>query len=148
MNEKAMPTDVVEDGEQIARIIFSPSMIDGDEIAPSAFNLETLKSGTSESYVSVDRMTYRKPLRQYFPFAPRHIGDSMSGYAWMLAREARSASLEGISIDVTPHPSHNNPYHAGISYEQNGKLIKGEYESAVFLAVTSRLAKVSRFVEF
>lgn len=69
-------------------------------------------------------------------------------YAWMFACEVRSASIGGITISVSPHPSHNNPYHAGISYDQNGKLIKGEYESPVFLAVTSRLAKLSRYVSF
>lgn len=148
MNEKSMPLDFVEDDEKVARILFSPSMVEDGEIAPSAYNLEILKSGTRESYVSVDRITYRTPKKQYYNIVPRHVGDYMSGYAWTFAYEIRSASLGDIEIYLNPYPSRNNPFHAGISYNEKGKLIRGKNESPLFLAVTSKLAKLSRYVEF
>lgn len=43
-------SEYVADHEQLARIIFSPSMVLGEVVAPSAFNLVRLKSGTDEDY--------------------------------------------------------------------------------------------------
>lgn len=53
--------EYVADDEQLARIIFSPSMIFEGAVSPSAFNLVRLKSGTDEDYVSVNRMDYCRP---------------------------------------------------------------------------------------
>lgn len=143
-----MDKEFVEDTENLARIIFAPSMIEGDEIAPSAFNLVVLPSGTAEDYVSVERMDYRTPTPETCQFKPRIAGDKVSGYACVLTGEVRRISFDSISTKVEPHPSKKNPYHAGISYSQDGRLVKGDCMPQDLLAVTSLLAKKSTYIKF
>lgn len=142
-------SEYVADYEQLARIIFSPSMVLGEVVAPSAFNLVRLKSGTDEDYVSVNRMDYWEPSYENCrKYRPRIEGDRIAGYAKLTAGDVRQSSIEDITTEVTAYPSKSNPFHAGISYTAGSELIKGHCESPEFLMVTSMLASQSIFVPF
>lgn len=142
-------SEYVADEENLARIIFSPSMIYEGVIAPSAFNLVRLKSGTDEDYVSVNRMDYWQPtFENCIKYRPRVKGDTIAGYAQITAYEVRLCATEEIRTEVDAHPSKNNPFHAGISYTAGADLIKGHCETPDFLIVTSMLAAQSFFVSF
>lgn len=124
-------------------------MIYEGTVAPSAFNLVRLKSGTEEDYVSVNRMDYWEPTYEKCQkYRPRTEGDRIAGYARLTAQEVRQSSIEEITTEVTPHPSKYNPSHAGISYTAGAELIKGHCETPEFLIVTSMLAAQSIFVPF
>lgn len=142
-------SEYVADEEQLARIIFSPSMIFEGAVAPAAFNLVRLKSGTDEDYVSVNRMDYWKPSYENCQkYRPRTVSDHIAGYAQLTAGDVRQSSTEEITTEVTSHPSKSNPFHAGISYTSGAELIKGHCERPEFLMVTSSLAVRSIFVSF
>lgn len=88
-------SEYVADYEQLARIIFSPSMVLGEVVAPSAFNLVRLKSGTDEDYVSVNRMDYWEPSYENCrKYRPRIEGDRIAGYAKLTAGDVRQSSIE------------------------------------------------------
>lgn len=141
--------EYVADDEQLAHIIFSPSMIFEGAVSPSAFNLVRLKSGTDEDYVSVNRMDYCRPTYENCKiYRPRNEGDSIAGYAQITAREVRQSSIESITTEVTSHPSKRNPFHAGISYTSGAELIKGHCMRPDFLIVTSTLALRCTFIPF
>ena len=137
------------DAERLARVIFSPSMICGGEVAPSAFNLVRLPSGKYDPYVSVHRMDFQIPTRESCShIKPRVSGDSMAGYAWMVAGNVRATHIRSITVSVAPMPSKNSLFHAGIFYSQDGALLKGKCESVEFLRLTAALAKQCKYVSF
>lgn len=141
--------EFIGDDETLARIIFSPSMLDGDSVAPSAFNMVRLPRG-DEKYVSVHRIDYCCITYESIKatIKPRVEGDSISGYATLKASQIRSACTDTISVDVKPKPSKSNQYHAGIFYYESDKLIKGACLSPDFLLVTTVLAKSCKYIFF
>lgn len=139
----------IGDHETLARVIFAPSMLMGDSIAPSAFNLVRLPSGKDEDYVSVNRIDNCILRRECVAnIRPRTEGDSVCGYAEMTAGRVRKVKTESISVSVMPKPSKNNRFHAGIFYTQDCQLIKGHCTSVEFLIVTTMLAKLSVYRAF
>lgn len=99
-------SEYVADHEQLARIIFSPSMVLGEVVAPSAFNLVRLKSGTDEDYVSVNRMDYWEPSYENCrKYRPRIEGDRIAGYAKLTAGDVRRSHVLAagiLSISIWP----------------------------------------------
>ena len=87
-------SEYVADYEQLARIIFSPSMVLGEVVAPSAFNLVRLKSGTDEDYVSVNRMDYWEPSYENCrKYRPRIEGLQLAMYGKVLLKILPQKSL-------------------------------------------------------
>lgn len=138
----------IEDSEILARVIFSPSMLAGEDIAPSAFNMARLPGG-DETYVSVHRLSFKElTFDSVKRIRPRVAGDSISGYAKLKAGDARNVRSATISIELKPRPSKSNLYHAGIYYTQEAELIKGACMTPEFLQVTTMLAKLCTYIPF
>lgn len=140
--------DAVNNDEELARVMFSPSMLHGNEVSPSAFNMTHLPNG-DETYVSVNRLKYGPVTKEsVIKIKPRNQGDEVCGYAQINTGKIRSVKTDKITIDVKPRPSKYNKSHAGIFYTQDNKLIKGICESIDFLQVTTMLAKISKHIPF
>lgn len=137
MTNKENDNYKVEDEENIARIIFAPSMVYNGRVSPTAFCMTELPNG-SESYVSVWRMSIKTPTRNNVNFPPRKDKDTLVGYAKLNAGECRKISFEDCHIEIHQHGK--NLYHAGIEYTESGKRIKGVCSNVSFLMVTKMLS--------
>ena len=71
-SELIVPENIMEE-EDVARIIFSPSMIMNGNVSPSAFFMDELPRGP-ERYVSVWRAFYRTPTMENVTFGARKGG--------------------------------------------------------------------------
>lgn len=140
-----MKNSTINDTEDIARIIFAPSMLYLGRISPTAFSMDELPNGI-ESYVSVWRMALKIPTKDNVDFPPRKDSDSLIGYAKLNTGECRKVSFEDCRVDVHQHGKHL--YHAGIEYTDNGKRIKGTCRTIPFLMVTKVLSSKATFYRF
>ena len=132
--------DVFEPDENIARIIFSPSMIENNQVAPSAFFMDNLQSGP-EGYISVWRSNYQTPSPENISFGSRVKGDSLAGYASMTVELCQSTRFENYETFVRPHKSKKNPVHAGIHINRGSEVIKGHCYEPEYLMLATLLAK-------
>ncbi len=136
----------VADEENIARVIFSPSMVEDSEISPSAFQLRNLKK--PEDYISVFRNDYVElSIENISQILSAPIGNTIYGYAVLNAGVCRKVSYKGIATEVLPHPTQKNPYHAGIHFSKAGSDIKGRCTDPDFIIVTRMLANNSILVQ-
>ena len=115
--------DKIEDDEQVARILFSPSHIYAGRVSPKAFKLENLRGGP-ENYISVLRDDVSKLAEVTKKFRPRHEGDTKYGYTLLSASQVRTLDDEIAERHVTlePKPSKNLPWHAGIFLYLNDRI--------------------------
>ena len=141
-----MPPEIVADDEQIASIIFSPSMIINGDVSPTAFQLRMLKK--PEDYVSVFRENYLIPTRANVDMIKPPADNIVYGYASLKVQKCRGVGFNGVSIDVLAHPNARNPFHAGIHFSKDGMAIKGTCRLPEFIVVASRLAKTAKLVAF
>jgi hypothetical protein len=118
---RSLPQNI-NDGENIARVVFSPMMVEDEEVSPSAFFLRDLKP--PEDYVSVFRHNYIVPTFENVSMIHPPKGNAIYGYALINVGICRNITYKDIMIDVLPHPNRNNPYHAGIHYSK-GQCYKG-----------------------
>ncbi|MCF0186284.1 MAG: hypothetical protein HUJ98_07345 [Bacteroidaceae bacterium] len=135
----------IADEEQIARILFAPSMILNGRVSPTAFNLDNLEHGP-EKYVSVWRINLQVPTPGNVTFPPRKAGDCLIGYAELNTGACRQISFEDWAVEI--HQRGKNLFHAGIEYSQGAKKIKGYCEHPSFIVVKKQLANISTFIEF
>ncbi len=75
-------------------------------------------------------------------------GNSIYGYALINAGICRRTTFRDIYIDVLPHPTNSNPYHAGIHYSKSGRSIKGSCTDPDFIIVAGMLANKSKLIAF
>lgn len=133
----------VDDSEEIARILFTPSMIDGgDRISRNAFFLERLPSGKWESYLSVWRTLYKRPSRENASFIkPRKPADKLFGYGTLSVGFVHSSD-KGLDASAKVYRTKSNPeeHHIGIFYTLNDLPIKGSCDDLDFLELTTILA--------
>lgn len=136
----------VANEENLARVIFSPLMVEDGDLSPSAFFLRDLKP--PEDYVSVFRHNYFVPDRDNISMIKPKNGNVIYGYALINAGECRLTSFKDILVDVLPHPTKNNPYHAGIHYSKSGRTIKGACADPDFIIIAGMLANKSELIAF
>ena len=110
---------IIDDEEDVARIIFSPSYIYNGRVAPTAFRWDVLPSGAAEDYISVLRGDVSDLEIETRHFKARVEGDERYGYTLLgvgRIREMGIGSDEGLGmkVDVLPFPSKRHPNHAGI----------------------------------
>lgn len=141
--QQSIPTVITND-ESIARIVFSPKMVEDDELSPSAFFLRNLRP--PEDYVSVFRYNYVIPTIETVSMIHPPKNNTIYGYALINVGVCRNITYKDIMIDVLSHPTHNNPYHAGIHYSKSGCGIKGACTDPDFLIVASMLANNSELI--
>ncbi len=141
----------VDEAEEIARILFEPSMLEGaDRISRNAFFLERLKSGNWEDYLSVWRTLYRVPTRENAGrIKPRKPLDRLYGYATLDVGTVQSAG-EGLQVDAQVYRTDRDPkaYHVGIYYTLNDEPVKGECDDVDFMELTMILANEAKFFKF
>lgn len=123
----------VEDAEQVARAMFSPSFFTEEgEIGPQAFYMEILKRGEAEAYISLFRLGLCDDIKTAIKrIPPRKPGDEIRGYGELNVGEIRRIQIPLMEldeevkalIDVIPTPSKNNPAHAGIIIKMNDKSV-------------------------
>lgn len=106
----------IDNGEQVARIIFSPSFICDGKVSPTAFRWEILPSGQVEDYISVLRNDGSDFNEQSEHFRPRTEGDCRYGYALIQVRDIRNldTEFEERNVELMAKPSKKLPNHAGI----------------------------------
>lgn len=133
----------VAETEEVARILFSPSMVNEGRISRNAFFLEFLKSGEWEDYLSVWRTLYRIPTRENVNFPPRTLGDKVYGYAALTVSTIHAQDVLDCTARVKRMTKKKNHYHVGIFYELSAKPIVGKCDSSSFMALTMALANKS-----
>lgn len=142
---------VVDDSEEIARVIFEPSMVDGeDRISRNAFFLERLQSGDWESYLSVWRTLYRVPTWENTEkINARTPGDKRYGYGTLNVGVVHS-SCENLEAKAKVWREKKNPkaHHVGIYYYLKGEPIKGFCDDLDFLELTMTLAAEAVLFKF
>lgn len=142
---QSLPIDI-NDEENIARVVFSPLMVEDGDVSPSAFFLRDLKP--PEDYVSVFRHNYIEPTIENVSMIHPPKGNSIYGYALLNVGVCRGISYKEIIIDVLSHPSRSNPFHAGIHYSKSGTVIKGKCTDPDFIIVAGMLANSSEIRPF
>lgn len=146
MSNSPQPPINISDDEKIARVVFSPLMVDDGALSPSAFFLRNLRQ--PEDYVSVFRSNYFEPTRKNVSMIHAPEGNDFYGYALLNVGICRSISFKEIMIDVLSHPTANNPFHAGIHYSKSGTSIKGRCTDPDFIVVATMLANNSELKPF
>jgi hypothetical protein len=131
----------IDESEDIARIIFSPSMVEEGKVSASAFFMDDLKSGPEE-YVSVWRLGRRVPTKDNVKFSPRHDGDTLVGYATLNVSACHKIDFTECKASIKPHPSKQNPAHAGIHYTKGACRLIGKCQDPDFLMLTTILANM------
>lgn len=111
--------DLVNEEENVARVIFSPSYVYNGKVSPTAFRWDILPSGDAEYYISVLRGETSSLETQTKHFKARTEGDVRYGYALLKVGSVREIGNDGTfdvetKVDVLPFPSRNFPNHAGI----------------------------------
>lgn len=146
MNDAQTIPSHINNEENIARVVFSPLMVEDGEVSPSAFFLRDLKS--PEDYVSVFRHNYIEPTIENVSMIHPPKGNSIYGYALLNVGVCRGISYREIMIDVLPHPNKSNPYHAGIHFSKSGTAIRGMCTDPDFMIVAGMLANNSELNSF
>lgn len=146
MHKVDFPPLDIDDKEEIARVIFSPFMVEDGDVSPSAFNLRNLTP--PEEYVSVFRHNYFVPTVENIQRITPPKDNIIYGYARLIVGICRHISYKDILINVLSHSSHRSPYHAGIHFSKSGIDVKGKCEDPDFLIVRRMLANNSELIAF
>lgn len=131
----------VDETEEVARILFAPSMVKGDRVTAGAFALTILASGDEEEYLSVWRTKFRIPTRDNVKFKPREKGDSLFGYAQLLVSTIHKQDIANCQARVKRDSPNQNAYHVGVYYTLNSKLIVGKHMPKELLLLLGRISK-------
>lgn len=134
----------VGDDEEIARLIYTPSMIEDDCVSFGAFILGRLKSGKDEEYLSVWRTKYRLPTKKKAKkVKPRQPGDVLYGYASLTVGDVHGIENDSCVAMVLNKDKDTEQYHVGIYYTLNGIPLNGASEDPDFLMLAMDLAAIS-----
>lgn len=138
----------INENEELARVIFSPSMVNGDRPSHTAFKIGFNSQGKAEENVSLWRMKIKIPSRENVNFESRIQGDSLCGYAKIITHLINSLKVENCSSSVWRTSSNENHYHAGIFYEIDSVPVIGENDNKHLALLTSILATRSTMIFF
>lgn len=146
MNENNMnKLEHVDDTEDVARILFSPSFFEDGELSAKAFDLITM-GNSPETYISVLRMSFGDVKAISEHFIPRTKGDTRCGYALLNVGIVRGIKVRSktrsISMDVKPYPKHIEA-HAGIVISDSTQRIKGGCDWPEYMLIKDKLARAS-----
>ena len=144
-NELSIPEEI-DDIENIARVLYSPLLVEDGVVSASAFHLRNLKR--PEEYVSVFRHDYVIPTLKNTSFIRVPEDNEMYGYALLNVGKCRGISFKEIKTEVLPHPNEKNPSHAGIHYNKGNETIKGICIDPDFMIITQMLANNSVLYPF
>lgn len=136
---------ILDEKEQIARILFTPSMVLNDRVAPSAFALIDFKDGSHEDYLSVWRLALRVPLKENVTFHSRTDGDTFYGYAELNVGVCHNINVRDYRCKIKVNVNSPNKFHAGIYYTDGERALAGAGDcySPYFLMLASYLASKS-----
>ena len=112
---------MINNEENVARVIFSPRMIYKGVLQTEAFRL---REHTAESYLSVLRMaipTWQSDVMQI----PQRKNRQLYGYAVMNVGEIRQANFQQVEFDVKTCNNQEMKSHAGIFITVGGEPLVG-----------------------
>ena len=141
----------VDENEEIARILFEPSMIeDDDRISRNAFFLERLPSGKWEKYLSVWRTRYKVPTRENAKdIKPRKPLDKLFGYGTLNVGFVHFACIDlSVTAKVWRTKPNEEEHHVGIFYTLKEEPIIGESDNPDFIELTMILADEAVLFKF
>ena len=141
---------MIPDTENVARAIFSPRMIIGDEIQPAAFRL---RASINEDYLSVMRLSIPSWLDD-IKRIPQRQNRQLFGYAEMNVGEIRNIQLKNVTYDVHEIPNEAMLSHVGIYIMVNGENLiggkkleniqVGEEQDFLILAIQRELVEIAQ----
>lgn len=141
---------MIPDTENVARAIFSPRMIIGDEIQPAAFRL---RASINEDYLSVMRLSIPSWLDD-IKRIPQQQNRQLFGYAEMNVGEIRNIQLKNVTYDVHEIPNEAMLSHVGIYIMVNGENLiggkkleniqDGEEQDFLILAIQRELVEIAQ----
>lgn len=138
----------IDESEEVARILFSPTMVQEGRISRNAFFLEQLHNGRWETYLSVWRTLHKIPTRENVTFPPRTPGDEVFGYATLNVGTIHSQDRMNCTARVKRNVPKEDHYHVGIYYELAQQPIVGQCDAVSFIALTMALANHAILVPF
>ena len=141
---------MIDNEEQVARVIFEPKMIYNGEILSPAFEL---RESIHEDYLSVLRMSvdrWQDDARRI----PQHRNRRLYGYAQMKVGDIRGIRLSQVEYDVCETDNSLFRSHAGIFITVNGETLmggrhitslpEGVSEDYLLLAIRNRLVNIAQ----
>ena len=141
---------MIPDTENVARAIFSPHMIIGDEIQPEAFRL---RASINEDYLSIMRLSIPSWMDD-IKRIPQRQNRQLFGYAEMNVGEIRNIQLKNVTYDVHEIPNETMLSHAGIYILVNGENLiggkklesiqEGEEQDFLLLAIQRELVEIAQ----
>ena len=141
---------MILDTENVARAIFSPRMILGEEIQPEAFRL---RASINEDYLSVMRLSIPSWMDD-IKHIPQRQNRQLYGFAEMNVGEIRNIQLKDVSYDVQEIPNETMLSHVGIYIMVNdenligGKKLEsiqdGEEQDFLLLAIQRELVEIAQ----
>ena len=141
---------MIPDTENVARAIFSPRMIIGDEIQPAAFRL---RASINEDYFSVMRLSIPSWLDD-IKRIPQRQNRQLFGYAEMNVGEIRNIQLKNVTYDVHEIPNEAMLSHVGIYIMVKGENLiggkkleniqDGEEQDFLILAIQRELVEIAQ----
>lgn len=141
---------IVSDGEELARYLSEPTMVEDGEITPAAFSLVTLpKSGRAEDYVSVVRCALKRPKWSGLKkMRPRGNDIGYIGFALFNAGACKKVACNGFCVKriIVPEPTPEKAYHAGLVYGDGEKELAGECRNPDYLEFLMEITMITTFV--
>lgn len=140
---------MIENREDVARILFSPKMIHNGTLLPAAFEL---RSHISEDYLSVLR-TSIPSWKEEMQLVPNRRNRTAIAYSTLNVGETRALSDDETIFDVVAYPSEKFKSHAGITIKYKGEKVIGGIpikqssltaESFIRLAIRYKLLVLAR----
>ena len=140
---------MIENREDVARILFSPKMIHNGTLLPAAFEL---RSHISEDYLSVLR-TSIPSWKEEMQLVPNRRNRTAIAYSTLNVGETRALSDDDTIFDVVAYPSEKFKSHAGITIKYKGEQVIGGIpikqssltaESFIRLAIRYKLLVLAR----
>ena len=141
---------MILDTENVARAIFSPRMILGEEIQPEAFRL---RASINEDYLSVMRLSIPSWMDD-IKRIPQRQKRQLFGYAEMNVGEIRNIQLKNVTYDVHEIPNETMLSHAGIYILVNGENLiggkklkssqEGKEQDVLLLAIQRELLEIAQ----
>ncbi len=140
---------MIENREDVARILFSPKMIHNGTLLPAAFEL---RCHISEDYLSVLR-TSIPSWKEEMQLVPNRRNRTAIAYSTLNVGETRALSDDDTIFDVVAYPSEKFKSHAGITIKYKGEKVIGGIpikqssltaESFIRLAIRYKLLVLAR----
>lgn len=141
---------MINNEENVARVIFSPRMVYKGVLQTEAFRL---REHIAESYLSVLRMTI--PTWQTdVMLIPQRLNRQLFGYAVMNVGEIREAKFQQVEYDVMAFNDQEMKSHAGIFITVDGEQLIGgkklenikdnDAQDFLLLLIQRRLVEIAR----